>query len=164
MAQNRNAYRVRYPYEVYGNTAARPIPDRRQQEREERAYRAALLRRVREEEVKERNAGKEFTSRQILVLAAALFAAAVLLTVFIVQLSGNYRLRSAVETDKKTYQELVRTNALLKDKLDRQTDYAAVYSYATQTLGMQAPESQQIIYYQRSSGESVECRGIIPDE
>lgn len=151
-------------YSTYGNAAVRTAPDRRQQVREEQKYREELLRRVREAEREERSAQWEYSPRQIAVFAVAILTVAVLLGIFMIQLSGNYRFSSELEQQKTKYQQLVRDNALLADKIDRQTDYAAVYRYAVETLGMQAPESQQIVYYQRSSNEHVEFRGVIPNE
>ncbi|MBQ6551523.1 MAG: hypothetical protein IJL78_08965 [Lachnospiraceae bacterium] len=161
---NNAAYRMRRTYEVYGNTVRKPAPDRKREERIEREYREALLRKVRETEVREVKAQREYALFEIAVFAVAFLAAAVLLSVFMIQLSGNHRLRTELENNKKAYQALVRDNSLLEDKIDRETDYTAVYNYATSVLGMQAPESQQIVYYERSFTENVECRGTIPDE
>ena len=151
-------------YTTYGNAAVRTAPDRRQQAREEQEYREELLRRVREAEKKERISRREYSLAHIIVFSAALLTLAVLLAVFMIQLSGNYRLSSEHEQKKAEYQNLVRDNALLADKIDRQTDFAAVYRYAVETLGMQTPQSQQIVHYQRSSSEHVEFRGVIPNE
>ena len=164
MAEANRRYRTAGMYETYGNAAVRTAPDRKRQAREEREYREELLRRVREAEKKERRSQQEYSLVHMVIFSAAIITAAVLLAVFMIQLSGNYRLSTELEQKKADYQTLVRDNALLADKIDRQTDYAAVYSYAVETLGMQAPESQQIVYYQRSSNEHVEFRGAIPNE
>ncbi len=151
-------------YTVRGNAAVRTMPDRRRQEREEQEYREELLRRVRAVERRERRQQQEYAAEHIILFAAALLAVATLFAVFMIMLSGKYKLSTELEANKTEYQELVRNNALLMDKIDRQTDYAAVYDYAVNQLGMQAPESQQVVYYQRTNTEHVEFRGVIPNE
>lgn len=151
-------------YSTYGSAAVRTAPDRRRQLKEEQEYREELLRRVLEEEEKERKSQWEYSRAHVIVFSVAILTVAVLLGIFMVQLSGHYRFSSELEQNKQKYQELVRDNALLADKLERQTDYAAIYRYAIETLGMQAPESQQIVHYQKSTSEHVEFRGVIPNE
>ena len=124
MAELKRTY-TRNFYTTYGNAAVNTAPDRRRQEREAREYREALLRKVHEAEKTERKAQQEYSLSHMIIFSAAILTVAVLLAVFMVQLSGNYRLSSQLEQKKAQYQELVRDNALLADKIDRQTDYAA---------------------------------------
>lgn len=55
-------------------------------------------------------------------------------------------------------------NALTELSIEENTDYAEIYRYATEDLGMQLPEKQQVVTYGKSSSEYVVKKAEIPNE
>ena len=149
----------------YGSTVFQPERRSEQERREkEREYISDARQRIetRVSEKKDVNVG-----RQILRTAAAaavILALVALLSAYIMQLSVKRNLRSDITALEREVQDLSRENALLKNQYERSIDYGWLYRYATERLGMQVPEKQQIIRYKTTQNEYVVKSGDIPHE
>ena len=146
----------------YGTAAPKLVPEKIRTKKSEymMAARQDLENRVNSK--RKTRAGYSLLQTAVIVFSAALILAAA--TFYILTLSRTEDLKAEIKTAKKTYQTLLSDNAIEARKVENTVDYAAVYEYATVTLGMQQPEKQQIVYYSDRPSEFVMKVGEIPND
>lgn len=150
----------------YGNAVREAAPEKTEKEirREKTEYVRNAKLKVEDKVSVKRKEAKNFTFLQTAVLAVAACTVLFMSLLYIEQLSDNREIRASIgklETRVHTLQE---TNGLLENEQNARIDYDAVYAYATETLGMQNPEKQQVIAYEAKASEYVRNSGVIPND
>ena len=105
--------------------------------------------------------GKEFRLSHLLVVSASLILCLLTFFLYLQTLSDYTKTKSEVNERTKSYQRVVSENAFLENEISKTTDYARVYEYATEELGMVLPEKRQILDY-HVNREYVIKEGAIP--
>lgn len=150
-----NAEHTFKPEETYVPDKIRKAKQKYLYEAETRAYETVCAR---------DKAAKEFTLRQILVIAAALLACFGIFGIYLMVCSSNKALHTENEKTKRQYYSLVSENSLLRNQIEKDTDLESVYVYATEKLGMAAAEKYQYLPFEDKNYEYVVKSGSIPKE
>ena len=150
------------PAYQYGTAAPELVPEKILRAKNEYMKSARLDLEKRVDSKRRASRGFSFLQTAAIVFAAALIMASA--AFYLVTLSNSESLRAEIKEAKKTYQVMHSANAIEERKAENHIDYAAVYEYATETLHMQQPEKQQIVYYSGKSSEFVMKVGEIPNE
>lgn len=148
----------------YGSVEREPIyePEKIRKEKDKYVYHAEVQ--IHAQVAKETKVNRELTLKQALLLTVSIAAAVMALYFYIVSLSTLNTVKSDFQKAQKDYAALISENALLENEIERSIDYDAVYTYATEMLGMQMPEKQQIISYGHANQGYVSKQGSIPNE
>lgn len=151
---------------VYGNAVREAVPEKSDREvrREKREYVRNVQTQVESRVAAKVKADRSYTFLQTVVLAAAICTAMVMCLFYIQQLSENREIRASIGRLEVQYNTLRENNGLLENEEDARIDYDAVYAYATETLGMQNPEKQQMVVYEAKASEYVRNSGVIPHD
>ncbi len=151
---------------AYSNAVREIAPQKTEKEirREKREYVRNAQARVEEKVAAKRKEAKGFSFLQVTVLAASVCTALFMSLFYLNQLSENREIRASIGKLESRYQVLREDNGLLENEQNARIDYDAVYAYATETLGMQNPEKQQVVAYEAKASEYVRNSGVIPND
>ena len=98
----------------------------------------------------------------MLTLCAAVLLCAA--AVYLMTLSHVRKAEQQVNQMKLQYNVLVKENELTRDAIEASVDLAEVYRVATAELGMQVPQKNQMIVYERPDSEYVVKMASVPTE
>ncbi len=160
MAEYRE-FRTRAAYQT--GTAAPALEPQKIRDAKSEYMRNARLEVERRVEAK-RRIRPGFSVPQVLVIVFAIAVILVAAWLYLVTVSNERVLKNDIDKLKKQIQVMDTENAIEARKAANEIDYAYVYAFATEDLGMQTPEKQQIIRYERKSSEFVLKAAEIPHE
>lgn len=103
-----------------------------------------------------------FSSVAVIIVSSLLILASAV--IFMISTSEYHDEALLVESLKKECQELLTENSLLENQIDKNTDYEAIYEYATEVLGMRMPTADQIVRYPYHAREYVSRDEMIPND
>ena len=157
MSQNRKKT-ARMSY-VYGNTARKIEPVRREKRQEEPEERRRVSERTRQNQEKALSLSTLFVMFLAVVSVAAVYVCFQYLQI---QTSINNRVDN-IQTMTSEISELKSNNRALQTHIETFYDLNYIYTVATQEYGMEYANPDQVIQYERSESEYVRQYDDIPD-
>lgn len=149
------------PY-VQGSAAPQYEPEKIRKAKEDYAKRARAQ--VEEKVLKNRLASREYSSGQVITMVVCALVVLVMISVYMITLSGVRTSKTAVENMKLEYATILNGNALTEARIQDSINYTDVYDYVTGTLGMRLPGAQQVVTYEKNAQEYVTKKADIPNE
>jgi len=147
---------------IYGNAAPQITPKYAPREEQEYLEKAAS---VIEQKVESKKAlTSEFSSKQVAIIAICAIVIVSVISLYLVEACALREQKANVASLKYEYEMLTADNQLVENQINASIDYAYVYEYATQTLGMETPSNHQVITYNRDKTEYVAKRANIPND
>ncbi len=111
-----------------------------------------------------RLSARNFTKAQIVVLTMCTAAVLCVTAIYLMMISQVRKAEQQVNKMKLEYNMLVKENELTRDSIEASVDLAEVYRVATAELGMQVPQKNQMIVYDRPDSEYVVKVASMPTE
>lgn len=146
----------------YGTEAPKYEPKKIRASKEEYMKNAELRQ---EKMVREKTKrGREIGPLQVFVISVCMAVLVFFCAFYFVSLSDVKAVRNEINAARKDIEDYQKENALLSLKIEEKMDYPAVYTYATETLGMRLPEKQQVVTYSSRPIEYVVKSVEIPNE
>jgi len=161
----RYAAGVNHTY-VYGSAVRAPeapsLPERERRKQDAEVVRQAR-RKVEEKVAANRADYRSFSFKLILIFTVAAALMILAAAFYTVQLSANQKANREITSLEEKITSLKEDNALLNNQRENDIDLTEVYEFAVKS-GMQIPEKQQIITYQKIGREYVTKDGEIPND
>ena len=140
---------------AYINGAAAPQYEPEKIREAKREYLERSKSAVEEKVLSKRLSSRNFSKKQIAVFALCTLAVLCMASFYIVMTSRVHTMERRVDRMRLQYNELLKENELTRNGIEASVDYAEVYRTAVEDLGMQVPQKNQMIVYDRPGNEYV---------
>lgn len=152
---------VRQSYN-YGTEAPVLMPEKIRRSKEE--YMRNAVERVNRRAEEKFRATRSFSFLQVFTIVACISVMISVSSFYMISLARSNELKNEINALRTEYRTLCKENALLLQRIEESRDYGEIMRIATEELGMQIPEKQQVISYTHYEAEYVVKGAEIPHE